>query len=101
MTSAETFLQDVLAHFRSFAESRRVTPEEVYVRFSLADGSTYFVRGLQASPGSAGVWGLIESGQKGSADALAVREQHIVKVEFAMNPRHQTVIGLHTEAHGS
>ena len=102
MSAAPSFLHDVVSHFQSFAKSRGVNPDDVHVRFFLADGSSYIVRGLKTTaPAASGGWGLIESVAGGATDALAVREQHIVKIELAVNPGEPTSIGLHTEAAGN
>ncbi|HEY2586782.1 MAG TPA: hypothetical protein VGI81_13645 [Tepidisphaeraceae bacterium] len=98
MSTAATYLHDVLSHFESFTRSRAVSPEDVHVRFFLADGSSYTLRGLKASPpASSGGWGLIQGAAEHSADAFAIREQHVVRVEFAVNPAQRGSIGLHTE----
>jgi hypothetical protein len=93
-----TYLQDLLSHFQSFVQARAVRPEDVHVRFSLADGSTYVMRGLRiVPPGTASGFGLIEDAAQ-QVNSLIVREQHILKVELALDPHEPRPIGLHTEA---
>lgn len=101
MSTGAGYLNDVLVHFESFTRSRMVNPEDVHVRFFLADGSSYTLRGLKASPPTtSGGWGLIQGAAEHATDAFAIREQHIVRVEFAVNPVQRSAIGLHTEASG-
>lgn len=93
------YLQDILSHFARFVQDRGARPEDVHVRFFLADGSSYVIRGPKVvSPGAPGGFGLIEDAAQ-RLNAVLVREQHVVKVEFAGGPVESTTpIGLHTEA---
>ena len=47
--SAGTFLDGVAVHLNDFAAAKGVSPRDVYVRFTLADGTSALARGLVVS----------------------------------------------------
>ena len=102
MSTGGMFMEDVITHFNTFVQATGVPPEEVHVRLTLADGSTFFIRGLKLSnSASPNGWGMIEGIGTSAPGAWIVREAHIFKVEFALAaPPPPSPIGLHTEASG-
>ena len=97
--AAGTFLDGVAAHLESFAADRGVRKEDVYVRITLADGTHVVVRGLAvAGPTGTYAWGMITGIASDSVDALLIREDHIVTVEFQVAPILRGPTGLGSEA---
>src|SRR5947209_3627932 len=99
MNGDALFLSDVVAHLHAFVQAAGVTPEEVHVRLTLADGSIFFIRGLKLSASAAlNGWGMIEGIGPNASGAWLVRETLVFKVEFALAVPPRSPIGLLTEA---
>jgi hypothetical protein len=98
MSNAGGFLIDVAHCLTTFAKSRGISPDSVFVRFTLADSSTFVAKGLKLTPMSNAQGWMIESALTTTTNALVVRETHIIKAEFDQEPVEKMPIGLHTEA---
>lgn len=93
-----SFLDGVKEHLTIFSQSRGVSAKDVHVRITLADGTHLIVQGLQAE-GPAGTfqWGMISGFASESVDALLIREDHILTVEFQLRPMLKSPAGLQAE----
>ena len=91
------YLDGVLEYLQEFATSQRVNANDVTVKFTLADGSSFTTSGLKtALPTAAQGLGMIQ-GTAGAGTALVIRESHVIKVEFQLEPDQRKPIGLHSE----
>ncbi len=60
MSEANGFLARVVDHLREYAQLGGVSEDEVYVRLTLADGSSVILQGLQLSQAKGDHrWGMI------------------------------------------
>lgn len=95
---AGSFLDGVAEQLATFAATRGIQPEDVYIRFTLADHTHALSLGLTVfGPSGTYGWGMIEGLIDGSADAVAIREDHVLTVEFQVEPIVRTGVGLHAE----
>ena len=93
-----SFMQILSSLFEQFAADAGVPPESVEVRIVLHDGTTHRFRGFHGLE-SGGVL-LIRGLSEDNPQALAVRDQHVFKVEFDANPPRpetKSSIGFQTE----
>jgi hypothetical protein len=99
MSKRPKFLDGVASHLHAFSKAKGVSPDQVHIRLSLADGTHLVVRGLRTE-GPRGVhgWGMIHGIAGEPIDALLIREDHINTVEFQLAPMQSGPLGLEAEA---
>ncbi len=98
MSTDPPFLTDLLSQLQQFALTHRVPPEDVVVRLTLADGSSFRLACLAETPASGPHrWGMLHLAEKERAKAIAVRESHILKAEFDLAPVVRKPIGFQAE----
>ncbi|HZL37178.1 MAG TPA: hypothetical protein VFC78_17795 [Tepidisphaeraceae bacterium] len=102
MSGSPAFLADVLVHFAQFLQDNGVTANDVVVRLTLVDGSSFFVQGFKVSPplGAQGL-GMINGIGADARSALIIRESHVIKAELQIADESKGPIGFHGEHAGS
>jgi hypothetical protein len=93
------FFDGVSKHLKTFAKKRKVAERDIHVRLTLADGTHVIVQGLETEgPAGTYAWGMIYGIASDTVDALLIREDHVVTVEFQVAPIARGPAGLHSEA---
>ena len=94
-----TFLDGINEHLRAFAASAGVSPDAVFVRIALADGTFVFSYGLRLSaPVGPGGWGMIDGVGEDAPEAVVIRESSVFRIQFLLDsPKSRPPIGYMAE----
>lgn len=97
MNTVPSFVAGLQAHLDAFVNDTKASPTDIYVRLTIADGRTFFIRGLQIDSSQGGDCVMIRDSSARSGKALIIRDSHIVTVELDISPTKQPPIGFHAE----